>query len=827
MSAISAMNNTSPWSSPKDPYHLKRRHKRGNTNHSRSSSLSLTSPSSPFMSFSDTPIIKSHSFHENDFSCVDTPTAKHSPRAKDNKRNMSDKSLDDIEKSSQFTGVPSWFGSLRSFTISASSSTRGAFAPLLPATSSKTGSSISSHSQSRGRSSSIYYAGSLNDDDNDSDYYSENVDEPITDKNGLKENRVRGPSVNWTKLDPSLGRIFPSSYKAVPESESDLSVSPCSSSASSMHSPNSEIVDDLAISEIRYRDSDSGDDTDSRGEGLGFTMSKYETNSSTAAAVAYPKPTASSPTATAFSLIKSYVPSLPNFQESNSSSAASSENKVESNASAGAGFWSIRKLSMNILSSTQYTTLESSSEEENNNIMTELNSPFQLPEILLRIVSFLELNDRINAVQVSKFWNKTLQTNVPSGSLVWKDTMSESEREAVFHSLCHDNIRTLECHLRSFEGKALGYFKERAKQLAMWKPVMEALKKGKGPESDDPDIQIQKLVVKGSNFIDEDFLYTLLEVKTLKHFWIDPLPGRSFTPDISKLVKVLGQPAPQSLRTLTVKNAWWPNMPSNGRCQLRKISLEKTSLTNQNVARLLEICPLLEEFEAIDSIAQWIPGTLIHISRVNPLLKSFIISCNPTSTGDKLDNLQVSWIVDNLNVDLRTLGLYRLDCTPEMFTKLQNKFKNLTRLEIHEGFDGTIIHEYLSTSPQLRHLVARDVVVPISLLQDKTTTWACKDLLTLELSFGGSTEGQTDSKYIFEYLANYVPNIQLLRIRKQDLSLKQGQGVEFLKELKDLKDLTIASGSIDSSVAVDDPELAELREHVNKLSLQPFENTQQ
>ncbi|KAF9350272.1 hypothetical protein BGX26_011532 [Mortierella sp. AD094] len=365
---MSAMNSTSPWPSPKDPYHLKRRHTRGKTAHSRSSSRSVSSPASPFISFSDNLASKNFTYREEDLHRIDPSSTKQSPRPKDSKRTELHIDLDDMEKSIQPTNVPSWFGSLRSFAISASTSSRGAFAPL---GSSKTSSSILSRSQCRGRSSSIYYAGSLNSDDSDSDYNSEALDEPITDKNGLKENRVRGPRRSWAMLDPSLGGLFPPSYKAVPGSEGELSSPTCSSSASSLHSPTLN-VEDLAISEAPYRDNDSGDDANDAGDELGSSraksddaMSNYEAYSNTAA-TAYPTSSVPSPTTSAFSLIKSYVPSLPSFQDSSSGSGGAQRTGAESSASTG-GFWSIRKLSLNLLSSSnQYVSADNLSEDVQN-----------------------------------------------------------------------------------------------------------------------------------------------------------------------------------------------------------------------------------------------------------------------------------------------------------------------------------------------------------------------------------------------------------------------------------------------------------------------------
>ncbi|KAF9997264.1 hypothetical protein BGZ79_009031 [Entomortierella chlamydospora] len=372
MSTLSAMNITSPWSSAKDFYHLKRRNTRGKKDHSRSSSRPLSSPASPF---TDNLASKNSTYPEDDLLLIDPSSAKQSTRLEDSKCTEPYRSFNDTEKSSQPTNVPSWFGSLRSFAVSANSSSRGAFAPL---GSLKTDPSISSRPHCRGRSSSIYYAGCLDGDDDDSDREC-TLDEPITEKNGLKENRVRGPRRSWAMLDPSLGGFFPSSHKAVPGSDGELPSPTCSSSASPLHSPTFD-VEGATISEAPYRDDDNRHDA--RGGGSSRTesnnaLSNYEGHSNTAT-TAYPTSSAPSPTTSAFSLIKSYVPSLPSFQDSSSGSGGAQQTGAESSGSTG-GFWSIRKLSLNLLSSSnQHASTENLLEDvQNESVEDRHENPYR------------------------------------------------------------------------------------------------------------------------------------------------------------------------------------------------------------------------------------------------------------------------------------------------------------------------------------------------------------------------------------------------------------------------------------------------------------------
>ncbi|KAI1315315.1 hypothetical protein EDD11_000976 [Mortierella claussenii] len=411
MSTLATTNTQSPWLSPKDPQHLKRRHMRRNTCHSRTSSYSMASaPSSSFTSLSDknystTSPRKNRSRRDEELNGIDSVESCHispaqPPRIKtsylgNQRGGLSDGDIDDFDKSSQQPAtavVPSWFGSLRSFAISASSSSRGAFAPLTASSKSRSSPSSSSsssscssssyHAPSRGRSSSIYYAGHLSDD-SDSDYNSENnCDEPITNKNGLKENRVRGPRMSWAMLDPSLGGLFPPSYKALSALEPELSSPSCSSSASSIHSPTLFNVEDLAVSDVPHRDDQDTAEKCRVHEDDYWTEDRKSMPGDIAPSIgnefasAYPTPAVTSAASSAFSFIKSYVPILPSFQDANSStlssatapSASAPQSGFSQSSStittSGSSFWSIRKLSLNLMSSHQYAAVDGSASDD-------------------------------------------------------------------------------------------------------------------------------------------------------------------------------------------------------------------------------------------------------------------------------------------------------------------------------------------------------------------------------------------------------------------------------------------------------------------------------
>ncbi|KAF9551294.1 hypothetical protein EC957_009178 [Mortierella hygrophila] len=436
MSTMHCTNNTSnPWSSPKNQLQnpLKRRHTRGNTSHSHTStsirSLSL-SPAVSSVSLSDTPNNKNtnnvkayHDFHPQQHQ-------QQQHQRDDREDRVHGSSVASFGAGAKGNFVPSWFGSLRSFAISATTSSKGAFAPLNTAASSPTSSSSSSTSSSPksskkscGRSSSIYYSSTRvfdDDDDDDENDSGSSSDEPVTDLNGLKENRVRGPRVNWMALDPSLGGLFAGSYKPLPtnESENDLSSSN-EGGERGCEGVRVSGVEDLGIAEAPYRSyrddqscESSGDDGRRRKGGYGECGSGSEMRASlargdlceedggnawarvmgdaTAPEVGvFTMPVAAPSSTLAF--LKSYVPTLrgsgsdssPSPTATSPTTSATTSSPITPTtpaaAAGGGGLWSLRKLSMNFLNGNQYSAVSDKSaltgEEEDNTREEEESRP--------------------------------------------------------------------------------------------------------------------------------------------------------------------------------------------------------------------------------------------------------------------------------------------------------------------------------------------------------------------------------------------------------------------------------------------------------------------
>lgn len=496
--------------------------------------------------------------------------------------------------------------------------------------------------------------------------------------------------------------------------------------------------------------------------------------------------------------------------------------------------------------------------------MATHKTPLAIPEILLHVSRYLDLQECITASRVSQLWHKTFTSVLPSGTVLWKDTLSGAELDAALEQLNNNNVRTLEADFRYWVGKALNYMRDRDAQKRAWEPFKQALilsaeevdKDATGHQGNKSrrPIRLQKLIIRGGMSPDEDYLPILFKIKTLRHLHIDGTPGRGSGPEISKLYSYLGHPPLQTLRQLTVKHMWWPNMGNNKRCQLAKLVLEGTNIPELNLSRLLESCPLLEELVAIDTLPRWNMHMFKNLSTINPLLQALTFSIKPSSAGEECIDEQVDILINNMTLDLKALGLYRLNCSPSTFDRLQSHFPNLTRFEIHGKSNpacGPMVHKMLCTSPQLLHLKAKDVFIPMALLRDQDDggapllSWVCSNLRTLEISFGdhfeaeeGASRSQEDenkvraeTKVLFAYLVRHVARLERLRLHKHGLSLRRGDGIELIKEgLPQLEQLCLISESlpqaeeggpvvVSDKVNVAEDELEGLRAQLKMLSL--------
>ncbi|KAF9355327.1 hypothetical protein BGX26_006696 [Mortierella sp. AD094] len=156
---------------------------------------------------------------------------------------------------------------------------------------------------------------------------------------------------------------------------------------------------------------------------------------------------------------------------------------------------------------------------------------------------------------------------------------------------------------------------------------------------------------------------------------------------------------------------------------------------------------------------------------------------------------------------------------PFMFCCLQEHIQNLTTLEIFNpngtGFaNGMGIHQFLCTAPNLLHLRADGVRFKeeeISVLtgfrihrragsdsesERVKRIWACRNLRTLRLAFGGYSHKSgvlATSRALFAYIVNVCPKLTELYIHHDLLALSLNGGFCLLSGLEELERMEIIS----------------------------------
>ncbi|GJJ76832.1 hypothetical protein EMPS_09191 [Entomortierella parvispora] len=417
----------------------------------------------------------------------------------------------------------------------------------------------------------------------------------------------------------------------------------------------------------------------------------------------------------------------------------------------------------------------------------------RLPEIVLHIVGFLEFSDLCAVARVSRLWHQAVSPSLPSGDFSWDDNAAWSEswgdydldledRDTVVAQLSGTRKpRSLTCDFKEFPGMAIYTNQYRDIQKQTWQPILDQLISGQScPYHLD------------SNGRNDFFTFPILMKATKLHrvtLW---------TGDVSQLTQILNLPNLQeTLRILSLKSCWWPRtglpFANKMRFRLTRLDMVMTEMSDPDMKRLLEACPDLRSLKSVDVMARWNVPLIKHLSTYNPQLKTFRFSCKPsTGMAGVVDDAQLTWLVENLNQDLRTLGLYRLNVSLEPWERFLSRFRNLTRLELlgkNHKSNGERVYRLLEHSKVLEHLITENVHIPMAMIEAPIARCACKGLKTLEIGFGSGhwenlgkenkDEVIHDSRTVFTFLARNLVDLERLLIRKNRLAATKEGGLLF------------------------------------------------
>lgn len=412
---------------------------------------------------------------------------------------------------------------------------------------------------------------------------------------------------------------------------------------------------------------------------------------------------------------------------------------------------------------------------------TFADKALSLPEVVFHVAKFLEFSDVCVVAQVSRLWNQAVTHLQPWGDFAWDDnptwedgwrSMNLTGRDTVMAQLSTtEKARSLTCDFKEFPGKAIYMNQYRDIQKAAWQPIQDTLIKHPS--------RLHHLNASGCL---DSFVFPIMMSATRLH----RVTLRSKY-EVSKLSQMLNLPnLQQSLRVLSLTDCWWARtglpFPNKMNFRLTRLDLDKVIISDPDLRRVLEGCKDLRSLTALDVMPFWNVPLLNQMSKHNLQLKVFRFSCKPSANmAGEVDDAQLGWLVTNLVQDLRTLGMYRLNVSLDTWQKFQERFGNLTRLELlgnNHASTGELVHRYLEKSAGLKHLVTENVFISLSLISEAKSSWACRGLKTLEVGFGfglghvvllepeNQNQVMVASKILFEFLARNVPVVERMSIKR-------------------------------------------------------------
>ncbi|KAF9979617.1 hypothetical protein BGZ65_006269, partial [Modicella reniformis] len=164
--------------------------------------------------------------------------------------------------------------------------------------------------------------------------------------------------------------------------------------------------------------------------------------------------------------------------------------------------------------------------------------------------------------------------------------------------------------------------------------------------------------------------------------------------------------------------------------------------------------------------------------------------------------------------NLTSLGLPAQTICPQLVTIIQSYPNALTSLVIENAADdhaelSQSLHTFLCSSPHLKHLKAPNIKFDdrlLNLRQQSDATviqrvWACRGLLSLNISFGSGPEITTNSvrdasRVIYGYLSQVCPRLERLTISRDRIACSLDSGLCLLSALDDLRSLEIRTRSL-------------------------------
>ncbi|KAG0032243.1 hypothetical protein BGZ81_011334 [Podila clonocystis] len=300
----------------------------------------------------------------------------------------------------------------------------------------------------------------------------------------------------------------------------------------------------------------------------------------------------------------------------------------------------------------------------------------------------------------------------------------------------------------------------------------------------------------------------------------------SLTPMSAKLILSTPEPAkPRSSRQFVFSGGAGGSGATSLKLKLKRLSLNRVSLTTTVLDTLLAQCPDLFEFRlkhctVVVNNLDAPQGHQENLEKRDSATRSMVLNmlqiyCPQLNSihFSLLDSRPTEQDQIHMFKQLRTVQSWSIphsDLLPSTFESLRLHADALRSLELCcscNSLAPETLHRYLCQAPRLQHLSIDNMLFPIEYLDlehpsaqeatrnSRNQVWACRNLRSLQIKFGSMTGNDTRapkrSRHLFAYIAQVCPQLQQLHITRGLMNVQQEGGLCYLSGIESLERLTL------------------------------------
>ncbi|KAF8949124.1 hypothetical protein BGZ47_010627 [Haplosporangium gracile] len=466
-------------------------------------------------------------------------------------------------------------------------------------------------------------------------------------------------------------------------------------------------------------------------------------------------------------------------------------------------------------------------------------SMLDVPEVLERVLTFLNLQDRLSTRLVCKQWYAASR-RLLRVQTVWQENPVPPNQYHVLRGLGGIDSLTYSLKQRDYDSTP-------NVQVA-WSRLKERVETGQ-------TACLQSLTISGPVNVQMRIAPLLPYMASLTTLHLRSVGPLSYT------IALLLNNCPR-LRTLDIHSGSLlrPRRVQvleagelQGPYKLDTLSLYMVCISQDSIETTVSNCPALKSLSLIDLID---PPLSIHGTNTATTITPIELTTATATAVERIDKQRLITTIGescpnlrhfhcsanqgqramvspmSLFTNLRSLGLPAQTICPELVTIIQCYTSVLTLLRIEGVSDSNVelsesLHRYLCSTAAL-HLKQLDAPyvnlddrvlnlkvtispTPVTLLTainaplpttlitpDKI--WACRDLISLNISFGTQDNAARNlaesSRIIFGYISQVCPRLQHLKICRDAIDCSLDGGLCLLSELDDLRTLEIKTATL-------------------------------